>query len=1589
MIDPIRSELGLGDTQPLQHGGLAGRRRGHAVRGRAGRLGDGHGHPHALGRTDRLAPGLRRRGPAGRSPRRRHAADRAGGAAPSGRRQGSAAERPVGPGDEAQGRFRRGGHRLLHHRHRSLWRHAVGARPLRPRPWHEPGPTRPGLRRHHRPVRHHRPGGGRPSVRPPSQARPRRRPGAGGPSGGRDPVPVDDGGLSGRRHDRRSDPGRGRHGHGLDHRRAAGRHAADPDARHHARANDRHLSAGGQHGRHGAGPAAHRLRQRAPVRRPDQPGQGPGLGDGPVADDRDLPAAARPQGHHRRRTGQRPRRGGGDSPPATAASPARRTGVAPRACNAGPDRRPARGNSAESDGPDHAAAPGWPSATSTSSPPYAVGAGRLAESARTSPQDTTGWRPTRTGPATRRLRSACDPQAPAGDDIHPARDDHEALAVGQEQIAVLVQPPDIAQGRPAARVIGGRRLVRVVVVFERVLALEIDVADLARRQLIPFIVADMDHAEIGLAHRAGLLQPLVRVDDGHAVALGPGVVFDQDRPPPVDHRLLDRHGTRGRGVDGQLQRRDVVFRAHLIRQFQDADEVGRHPLAVAPPCRPDAGPPSTSAGARRDTAAPGTDRRWLRPRQSGSWPPPSSSAWRRCRHPRAVPAGCPWAAPWCRRNRASRRPPLHRRCGSRGDPRPRPPRRDNRARRRPARTASGPTDPPAAPPCGADPRRRSAPWPRSLGQCSRPRPASAATTGRRSTAPTAAPPRPGRNSPAYCSGTRRRRPRASAPGTAADGPPVDVAHAPDPVGLAQDVFQDLARGVARQGRDDLDRARDLEAGEGLAAGVAQGVFAGRLAGAQHHQRLDRLAPAVVGHADHGGLGHGRMLEQGALDLSGIDVLAAGHDHVLDAVANIEIALGVQAARVAAAEPAVGVQRRPRFVLGAPIAQHGPRRANGDLARLARRQTLALRRQDGQFDARKGPPSGGQARMVRIGVVRRRQADHGARRLGQPINLHEVAADDAYGLAQQRRGDGRGAVDDLAHAREIDLVHARIVQQDLQGGGHDEQDRRLLLLDVAQQGGGIELFQDGVARAPDHGVQRPDRPADVAHRHGRQVDVVGGEDVPGRARLGVDPALGQDVAMADQHAFGPPGPAPRPAKSRRSGRCCGPARRCGRRPSAPRRTGPPPQRRRGAPVRQRSGPAPRSSGRCGRDAPPRDASASGPGCRNGAAPAPARLRSSRSGSSRSCGSLPRAARWRRSENPRRRIRLSVEAADIGFARLRPRPGRRGNDQGADVADADGLEDVLQIGQLEIDIVAGHRRRSRQDHLHGPVTQQADVAHLLDVVAKGHARLDDDVEVKLQRPGDAVIPHGTGQQDAVGAVQPGHGVGDDAPGVVGLGRDRLTEDGREFAKGVLGLEPRQPTGERPSARAEGRRDGPTDRRSLLRPVAGRHGRRGDQAGSAGRRRPDAALGPGGDADLVARHRAQQILRRGRPACGRGPADGARPDRPGRYPDRELPSRHAGEMGPGPGRSDGGQPAPDRGAGLRLWPVWSLFLARRLRRHRRGHGRLARHRRRTGSRPVAHGGVDRRHPGGDLWLHGRAGGAAAPRAHRPGSGGRQLPV
>jgi hypothetical protein len=72
--------------------------------------------------------------------------------------------------------------------------------------------------------------------------------------------------------------------------------------------------------------------------------------------------------------------------------------------------------------------------------------------------------------------------------------------------------------------------------------------------------------------------------------------------------------------------------------------------------------------------------------------------------------------------------------------------------------------------------------------------------------------------------------------------------------------------------------------------------------AQDDDRLDRLAPALVGHGDHRAIGDRGMSEQRVLNLGRIDVLGAGDDHVLDPVDDVDIAVGVHPASISGVHP---------------------------------------------------------------------------------------------------------------------------------------------------------------------------------------------------------------------------------------------------------------------------------------------------------------------------------------------------------------------------------------------------------------------------------------------------------------------------------------------------------------------------------------------------------------------------------------------------------------------------------------------------------------------------------------------------------------
>ena len=168
------------------------------------------------------------------------------------------------------------------------------------------------------------------------------------------------------------------------------------------------------------------------------------------------------------------------------------------------------------------------------------------------------------------------------------------------------------------------------------------------------------------------------------------------------------------------------------------------------------------------------------------------------------------------------------------------------------------------------------------------------------------------------------------------------------------------------------------------------------AGAQFDKCFRRLAPVIVDDADHDHLLHGGVFVDRLLDHLRIDVEAAGDDHVLLAVDQIEIAVAIHVADIAGQE-AIARERLCRLLRPVPIAFGDVRSLDADFADLARRQHLVriVKRDHVDFDA--GQHQANRARFFRS---LRRMGGAGRAGLG-----HAPAAPELHvGLALENPGD---------------------------------------------------------------------------------------------------------------------------------------------------------------------------------------------------------------------------------------------------------------------------------------------------------------------------------------------------------------------------------------------------------------------------------------------------------------------------------------------------------------------------------------------------------------------------------------------------------
>src|SRR5207244_1257839 len=96
--------------------------------------------------------------------------------------------------------------------------------------------------------------------------------------------------------------------------------------------------------------------------------------------------------------------------------------------------------------------------------------------------------------------------------------------------------------------------------------------------------------------------------------------------------------------------------------------------------------------------------------------------------------------------------------------------------------------------------------------------------------------------------------------------------------------------------------RRLEVREPISCELAELLAVRRSAGLEDHERMRCFAPLFVWHADHRRFLDRRMPQQHALDLDRLDVFATADDHVLDAVADFDVAVWMHDSRIAGMEP---------------------------------------------------------------------------------------------------------------------------------------------------------------------------------------------------------------------------------------------------------------------------------------------------------------------------------------------------------------------------------------------------------------------------------------------------------------------------------------------------------------------------------------------------------------------------------------------------------------------------------------------------------------------------------------------------------------
>src|SRR5437588_11261610 len=150
----------------------------------------------------------------------------------------------------------------------------------------------------------------------------------------------------------------------------------------------------------------------------------------------------------------------------------------------------------------------------------------------------------------------------------------------------------------------------------------------------------------------------------------------------------------------------------------------------------------------------------------------------------------------------------------------------------------------------------------------------------------------------------------------------------------------------------------------------------------------------------------------SLDFAGVNVLPAGDDHVLQAIENVEVSVGVLIPNVARSEEAVSESEFSFFRL-VPITAHDIRAAGDQLARFPGFDFLSRWIDNAHVDSEARPPARGEF-VFSVLIVFQAGEEPG---FTQPVDLNEFNLwQNLSGVMHDFRSHWRSAVSQMPNSR---------------------------------------------------------------------------------------------------------------------------------------------------------------------------------------------------------------------------------------------------------------------------------------------------------------------------------------------------------------------------------------------------------------------------------------------------------------------------------------------------------------------------------------------------------------------------------------------